>query len=353
MRASWGQTGNQDIPSFSNIAEYNIIDGNGNLRTVYGNKDLIWETTTQTNVGIDFSLFDYRLYGNFDLFNKVTNDLLFRTTAAAAGLPGGLSRVWINSPTEITSKGIEFLVGGYPVSKENFTWDISVNLTAVNTTIANLPSRLFTGGLGGEGLSSAAANVYEEGQELAFYLFDFERFDSDDQVVFGNNSLKAANKPVAPDFTFGINTSVQAGNFDMTMSWTGASGLYVYNNTASSNISYFHLGIGGNTIPHYIETQPARFNAGLAASDFYLEKADYIRLNNLQIGYSFNVSNLRQLSKARVYLAGQNLLLFTGYLGYDPEVNDFSPIDGIPSYGIDYSVYPKARTFSLGVNISF
>ena len=352
LRLSWGQTGNQDIPSFSNIVERNVITNSGALQTVFGNPNLRWETTTQTNIGVDFSLFNYRLYGNVDYFDKTTDDLLFRTIAAAIGLPGGIQQVWFNSPSEIRSKGYEFLIGGYPVSNDKFTWDISVNLTAVNTTVHNIENDLFTGNLSGGGLSGATANLYRDGEELSFFLFDFQGFDDDGAAIYGNDGRKDIIQSVSPDFTFGLNSNFTYGAFDMSMSWTGTSGLYLFNNTASSNLSHFQLASGGNSIPAYIESQPSRFNSGLSASSFYLEDADYIRLNNMQLGYTFKATKIPWLKNARVYVSGQNLLIFTDYLGYDPEVNDNNPVNGFASQGIDYSVYPKSRTFIFGINLS-
>lgn len=352
LRASWGESGNQEIPSFSNIAERNIINGTGNLQKIFGNPNLIWETTSQVNLGIDFSLFDFRIYGNADYFNKETNDLLFRTVAASIGLPGGLQDVWFNSPAQIKSKGYEFLIGGYPISTEKFTWDLSFNLTAVNTTVHGLTADLFTGSLSGGGLSGATANIYQEGEELSFYLFDYQGFDNDGKIIYGNEGRKTRIRSVAPDFTFGINSNLSYGDFDMSMNWTGTSGLYLFNNTASSTLSYFQLGIGGNTIPEYIETQPSRFNSGFSSSSFYLEDADYIRLNNLQLGYTVRNNLIPGISKLRVYLSGQNLLIFTNYLGYDPEVNTDASRNGFASRGIDFSVYPKARTLLFGINLS-
>ena len=360
LRGSWGQTGNQNIPLYSNvpvISRSQKISPGSDVeinQESYGNPSLKWETTTQLNIGVDFTIFQNRVYGNFDFFNKTTSDLLFRRGASAWDYPiPGSGNVWGNDDAEIVTEGFEFLVGGYPFSSDKFTWDLSLNLTSLETRIENLRADEPTGELGGPGASGSTVNILRNGEPISFYLIEFGGFNEDGSMILPNGTKQTPAGSVFPDFTYGINSTIYYKNWDFTMNWNAVVGQKLFNNTVATNFAHSWLPLGGNVVKDVVDNQPSQDNPELAGSTYYLEKADFLRLNNLSIGYRFPTENISWLADARVYFTGQNLLLFTNYSGYDPEVNANSPsANGYPSYGIDYSTYPKARVFTIGMNVT-
>jgi len=147
-----------------------------------------------------------------------------------------------------------------------------------------------------------------------------------------------------PNFVYGINGYLNFENFDIGLNLSGVSGNLIYNATDN-----FLLNYGGN-VSERVDSQ-AEIPAG--ASSFFLEDGGFLRLNNLTLGYTFDKGIVDWLSDARIYVTGQNLFVLTDYSGYDPEVNTPSSANGIPSYGIDFATYPRARTFLIGVSLGF
>ena len=154
-----------------------------------------------------------------------------------------------------------------------------------------------------------------------------------------------------PKTILGISASLAYKSFDLIANLNGAYGQYVYNNTATSVLVVGNPGKGRNTSPDYTEPGESVDNA-LKASTRYLEKGDYLRLNNLTLGYTVKKAPW-VFSSMRFTLTGQNLFVITDFTGFDPEVNIDKNIDGVPSYGIEYTPYPSARTFTFGLNVSF
>ena len=155
-----------------------------------------------------------------------------------------------------------------------------------------------------------------------------------------------------PTSSAGLLNNFTYGAFDLSFFFNGQFGQYVYNNTANAFFTAGALAGGSNVTKDVVGNGESRGNAPDVSTRF-LEDASFVRLQNFTLGYNFNTSNIDFLSSLRLYVTGQNLFVITNYSGQDPEVNINKALDGVPSLGIDYTPYPKARTFLLGLNVSF
>lgn len=366
FRLGWGKTGNQEIPnkiSLLSVGTTASANGyfNGELRPGITflrtpNPDIQWETTTQTNVGVDFAFFNNRLMGTLDMFYKKTVDVLLEIPAKA---PSATETQWQNVPDlNIINKGIELGLDGTLVRNDQLSWTLGVNFAYVNNEVKDLPVKLIeTGVASGQGLSETRVQVITNGEPIGtFYGRVFEGFDENGFSIYkkdknGNDAFEPVGSAL-PDFTYSFNTALTYKNFDVSMFWYGSQGNDVYNNTANAIFVKGPLDKGNNVTKKVFnsEESPASPNA---FSSRFVEDASFLRFANLTLGYTFDTKNINWLSTARVYVTGNNLLLFTDYSGFDPEVSSDANYKGVPSLGIDYTSYPTPRTFTFGVNIQF
>ncbi|QIA07694.1 SusC/RagA family TonB-linked outer membrane protein [Draconibacterium halophilum] len=347
FRLGWGQTGNQEFPAGASQAQYEITR-DGIVRSQFDNPDLRWETSTTFNLGVDFTMFDSRLSGTIEYFNKRTEDLLFYTTAAFPAPSSG--RVWTNLDAEVLNTGVEIALSGRIVETKDFSFDLSANISFLTNELQNFNRIVETGGLHGQGMSGVTSQRFVEGQPLnVFYLLKFQGLDADGISIYDEDKQYVGDPN--PNQIMGVSASLRYKSWDMIANFNGAFGHQVYNNTATSILVASNPTKGRNTSPLYVIEGESADNA-ISASTRYLEDGDFIRLNNLTIGYTFEDAPW-VFKNARLSLTGQNLLLFTDYTGFDPEVNVNKAIDGVPSFGIDYVPYPNSRTFSFGLNVSF
>ncbi|WP_319590799.1 TonB-dependent receptor [uncultured Draconibacterium sp.] len=347
IRLGWGQTGNQEFPAGASQAQYSITR-DGLTRSQFDNPDLKWETSTTYNVGVDFTLFDSKLSGSIEYFNKRTEDLLFYAEAAYPSPSSG--KVWTNLDAEVLNTGVEVSLSGRIVETNDFSFDLSANISFLTNELQNFGRIVETGGLHGQGMSGVTSQRFVEGQPLnVFYLLVFEGLDPDgiSQYAEGKQYVGDPN----PDQILGVSASMRYKNWDLVANFNGAFGHQVYNNTATSILVASNPTKGRNTSPLYVIDGESPDNA-ISASTRYLEDGDFIRLNNLTLGYTFKDAPW-VFERARLSLTGQNLFLITDYSGFDPEVNVNKAVDGVPSFGIDYVPYPNSRTFTFGLNVSF
>ncbi|MCY1721562.1 TonB-dependent receptor [Prolixibacteraceae bacterium Z1-6] len=366
VRLGWGLTGNQEIPdkiSLLSVGTEPSANGyfNGTLspgitflRTP--NPDVQWETTMQTNFGIDFGFWENRLTGTLDLFNKTTEDVLLEVPAKA---PAATQTQWQNVPDlKIVNNGIEIGLNGLLVDKKDFTWDMGVNFAYISNEVKDLPVKLIeTGNASGQGLSGTRVQIITNGQPIGtFYGMVYEGLDSDGMAVYKKdaegNEVKEYLGTALPDFTYSLSTSINWKRFDFRMFWYGSSGNKVYNNTANALFLKGPLDKGNNVTVAVLNSNESPENSNAFSSRF-IENASFLRLSNITVGYTLDTKNIEWLGKARLYVTGNNLLVFTDYTGFDPEVSVDASENGVPSMGIDYTSYPKPRTFTLGVNIQF
>jgi iron complex outermembrane receptor protein len=379
LRAGWGLTGNQEIPSkitqalytaqVSNTASY-PLDGTtsypaGISYARLANPDIQWEVSSQTDVGLDFALFKGALSGSVDYFNKVSNKILLEVIPADPVQPA--STYWTNVPNmSIINKGLEVDLNYRYASLSGFRFDIGGNITFINNTVRNSPYSVITSGSAqGSGLTSATINGYVNGQPIGtFFLKDFTGFDEKgistyrdvdgDGIVTDKDRIAAGS--ALPTKQFNINSSLAYKGFDLAINFNGVSGNKIYDNTANSNFYKLRLSKGLNTTAEAIRYPNESINNSAPVSTRFLKDGAFFRLNNLALGYNLSpklIGMNRWINGIRLSVTGQNLFVITKYDGYDPEVNTDRTINGISSYGIDYLSYPKARSVIFGLNLTF
>ncbi|WP_216597584.1 SusC/RagA family TonB-linked outer membrane protein [Persicobacter sp. CCB-QB2] len=372
IRAGYGITGQQDIgedygylgiytrgQETAQAIGYNP-DGSpifvSTLRPEGFDADLKWETTTTWNVGIDYGFKDDRFTGSLDLYLRTTDDLL-NTIPIPAG--SNLSNELLTNVGSLENRGIEFSFDANIIQNQDWFWSAGINFTYNVNEITKLtqvddPSYkgVPTGGIaGGTGNN---IQIHSVGYP-AFSFFVWEQIydengnpienayvDRDGNGII-NDDDKYRYKNSAPDVLMGVNTKVTYKNWDFSASGRASFGNYVYNNVNSDGAFYNKLQTNGqftgNVTTNIYETN---FVTPQYFSDYYVEDASYFRLDNIMIGYNFN-NIFGGKWRARVYGTVNNVFVITGYDGLDPEVFD----------GIDNEVYPRPRTFMLGVNLGF
>ncbi len=362
LRLGWGVTGNQEFPAGASQEYYTYENGNLTQRN-NPNPELKWESSSQFNVGVDFAIMDYRITGTLDYFNKSTNDLILFVPLAQPN-PSTDGRIYRNVDGTIQNSGVELGLNFNIIEKENLRWGVNVNGTYLANKVEGFGTAINTGGINGQGLTGAFAQRIEDGQPLfAYYLpvwngLNGEGLSVYEDPVSGGETLIATVSSVKqfvgdplPDFLLGLSTDLTIGNFDVVMNLSGAFGYQVYNNTTNAVFVKGNIANGRNITADLVGNGES-INNSYPASTRYLENGDHIRLSNLTVGYTFD--NLPGFLKgARLSLTGQNLLLLTGYSGFDPVVNTNKAIEGIPSFGIEYTPYPTARTILAGLRVKF
>jgi len=397
LRASWGQTGNQEIPV---IARYTLYESNygeaqfggqsygtsydiegtnggkqlpsGFRRTRLGNDDLKWETTTQTNLGLDFGLFHNALYGSFEWYYKKTTDIL--VDMPAIGVMGEGASQWINAG-EVKNKGVEFNIG-YRGEIDKFSYDITGNIGTYRNEVTKLPETVASNGtFGGNGVKSVVGHpmgaqvgyiydgIFCNQQEVDNHAVQngagvgrIRWKDLNNDGVINESDQDWIYSPV-PDFTWGLNIYLQYKDFDFTMFWQGAQGVDVITDLKREtdlwqglNISNLNKGQrlldawtpanAGSTIPA-LSTMDN--NNEKRVSSYFVENGSYAKLRTVQLGYNLPKSLAEKIymTRVRFYLSAQNLLTIKSkkFTGVDPENANFG--------------YPIPLNVTFGLNVSF
>ena len=379
LRAGWGQTGNQEIPSkitqplftstVSGTTSYPLAETGafpaGTTFTRLANPDIQWEVSTQIDLGLDFALFDGALSGTIDYFNKVSNNILLEVIPADPVQPA--SSIWTNVENmEITNQGVELELNYRKRFANGFKLELGGNVTFIDNIVENSPYTVIpSGSASGSGLTSATINGYVNGQPIGtFFLRKFTGFDDKglstfqdtdgDGVVSDKDRISAGS--ALPTTMYNFNTAFSFKGFDLRANFNGVSGNMIYDNTANTNFYKLRLSKGINTTREAILFPNESVNNAAPVSTRYLKDGAFLRLNNLSLNYTFNTEALgisKYVKGLNLSVTGQNLWLSTKYDGYDPEVNNDRSISGISSYGIDYLSYPKAKSVIFGLNVTF
>jgi TonB-linked SusC/RagA family outer membrane protein len=369
LRASWGETGNQEVQNKITKASYALAGADGyylydNLNLVNGisvtrtpNPDLKWEVVTQYNLGLDFELLKGKIYGTLDYFNKTTTDAILNIPSQVLS---PTSTVWVNVDGKIVNKGLEFMLGYRLMDKGNFKWSADVNGATLKNVIKGLPvSEILSGTISGPGQSGVLANIYKNGYAAgSFYLLEHIGFDAKGANIFKdvnndgaiNNNDRQIYQGAIPKFTFGINNQMSYKDFDFNFSIIGQTGGYLLNNTGLNSLNINNLASDRNVATGYYESGANATNSP-QLSTLFLEKSDFIRLNSARVGYNFKIPSWKWLQNLNLYVSGQNLVTITNYTGYDPLINSPKSNGGNQSLGIDYASYPSAKTFIFGAII--
>ena len=376
LRAGWGKNGNQEgIPNYARyglVSYYrraltNPLSGPASVQTTYGNPDLRWETTAQSNIGLDLAMFNGRATLIVDAYLKKTSDVLLNVQLSNS-LP--ITSIQTNAG-KIENKGIDITLSTVNTVKTlrwNTDFNISFNRNKVtdlqytdvyyfgriysnNQDVAIVKKGLPLGSFYGyvsEGVDPETGNLkYKDVNNNGI-------FDPGDRTIIGN---------AQPKFIFGLTNTLSWKRFDLNFFFQGSYGNDVYNATRidlegmfdSKNQSVVVL---NRWTPDNRNTDIPRAVGGgnvdnVRNSTRFVEDGSYIRLKSITLSYNFNPEKLKRagIGKLSVYTTGQNLLTFTKYSGFDPEVNAFGT--SATELGVDYGTYPQARTLTAGLNVEF
>ena len=367
LRIGWGLTGNQEIPNKISLlaigtsanANYffdgeNLSTGTTFIRTP--NPDIKWETTMQSNIGLDIGFFDGKLSGSVDYFYKETKDVLLLLTALA---PAPTAYMWSNVPDmRIKNSGLEVNLTGVIIDKKDLSWNTTLNFTTINNEVQDLPVDLIeTGVASGAGLSGVRVQIIKSGYPVGtFWGKQFIEYAADGTSIYkqdaDGNDVKEDLGSALPKFTLGLFNTFTYKDFDLSFFINGVFGNKVYNNTANafSSMPSFSK---GNNITNDVLTSGEGINNTPEFSSRFIEDGSFVRLSNATVGYNIPFNGNGWIHGIRLYVTGSNLFLITGYSGYDPEVNTNGEFDGVPSIGLDYTGYPRARTIQFGINAKF
>jgi iron complex outermembrane receptor protein len=361
FRLGYGVTGNQEIPHNlhqrrQNYGDIGFNDGGDIIRpglttVAFDNPDLRWEETAMTNVGIDFGFLNGRLSGTLDLYRKNTTDLLIQVTSAQ---PAPQPFTWFNLPADVINQGIELSMDYIIIDNADFTWDFGFNVSYNKNQVNDYEGSIDTGEISGQGLTGAFAQRITGGQPLfAYYLRDFAGYDESGIAEYNDGDFQQflGFSPI-PLYNTGINTNFNYKNWDMSIYMNGQFGHYIYNNTANAFFTAGAYGNGRNVTSDVLASDEAPINAPDVSTRF-LEKGDFLRLQNLSLGYNFDLGDNTSVKSLRMYANVQNLFVLTNYSGLDPEVNVNKSLNGVPSLGIDYTSFPRPRTLTVGLNVTF
>ncbi len=402
VRGGWGQLGNQDIGFYPTLTLYGLrgdafygfgggqeAASAGYAVVTRGNPEIVWETSNQSNFGFDASLFDYRLRLTVDYYNRTTADILLRTPVPTTG--GIAPAPFVNAAT-VENDGFEFLIGYQGGKAEGLTYDVSLNLTTINNVVTSLGDQDPDFGIQSSGFTRT-----EVGRQIGFF-YGFEAdglFQSEEEIaalnaIDGDASTPYQNAATAPgdvrfsdtngdgvvnaddrtaignpipNLTYGFNASLGYGNIDFSLFLQGVSGNDIYNQGRSFFEPSSLVDRNGYATlldrwtPTNTDTGMPRLVAGdpnnnSRFSSRFIEDGSYLRLRNVQLGYRLPNTLLDRvgITSLRIYVSAQNLFTITGYQGFDPEIGRRRGSD--QAYGIDTSVYPQARVFLFGLNLS-
>lgn len=400
LRVSWGQVGNQNIDNYQYTAPITssntyYLFGNqvgadaqsgywGAYPSRLANEDVTWETSEQTNIGIDARFLRSRLSLTADFYIKTTKDWLVEAPILATA---GTGAPYINGG-DVKNTGIELALTWNDQIGSDFQYNVGVNGAYNKNKVGNIPTE--------DGIIHGDVNMlYDNTPEFyrasnghpIGYFWGFEtagifqnQQQIDDWLAAGNGVLQSDPQPGdviyvdqdhngtiddndkvdlgngTPDFTYGFNLGFSYKNFDFALNAYGAAGNQIvqsYRNHANSKANYTSAILGrwtgegtSNRIPRVTDT-----NINWQFSDLYIQDGDYLRISNITVGYDFaKLINLKAISQARLYFQVQNAFTFTKYDGMDPEIG-YGTSDWVS--GVDLGYYPRPRTFLVGVNLKF
>ncbi|MBS0010560.1 MAG: TonB-dependent receptor [Bacteroidales bacterium] len=372
IRTSYGLTGNSGIPDYAHLALYsgvNYAGRNGLKATQLASNELGWETTAQFNIGLDFGLFNNRLTGEIDYYNKQTTDLLlYRTLPSTSGFTG----VWSNVG-ELENKGVEFALRSNNLSG-SFKWTTDFNIAFNRNKVLNVD---------GPEITPNGLNYVMENQPIGvFKMRKYAGVDKDNgdalyYVEEGSdettNNYNLAEPMIVgspnPIFTGGLTNRFEYRGFDLDILLSFVYGNKIYNGGGiyqSANADWFD----NQTVDQmdrwqepgditYVPQARLGMGNGTRDSDRYLTDGSYLRVRNINFGYNLPQSMLKRMNmaSARIFIGVQNLYTLTGYKGWDPEVNWVGTSRDTQSQniiqGYDFYTAPQARTYLVGINLTF
>jgi TonB-dependent starch-binding outer membrane protein SusC len=382
LRAGWGVTGNQAVAPYSTLGLMTPVTYSYGTAIVapgitlgsWANPNVKWETSKQTNVGLDASVLENRLNVSVDYYNKNTTDLLLFTRIA--NYDGG--GTYLQNIGKVNNKGVEIVIDGTPYKTSNFSWTATFNASFNQNKVVSLgaDSMLERPVIGG-GLITNPIQVVKVGQSLgAFYLIPWEGVYQEDKGnykagdarytdVNGNNSIGFEDRVIAgtatPKMQWGFNNAVAYKNFELNVFIQGSHGNKIFNGTyaataiPTSDVKFITLADAANywTPSNTGSTwaNPASKNKSWVESSQFLQDGSYVRLKNVSLSYQIDQKWLK-LATAKLFISAQNLATITKYKGFDPEAT--STVAGSDTdAGIDVGAYPSPKTITVGLQVKF
>ncbi|WP_439490326.1 SusC/RagA family TonB-linked outer membrane protein [Algoriphagus sp.] len=365
LRAGYGVTGNQQGLSPQQSLQLVGASGstyfNGGLITNFqviqnANQNLKWETRRQTNVGIDFGFAQDKINGSVDIYTATTDNLLFNYAVPQPPYPFGSMAANVGS---LRNDGLEIALNYHLLDNSDWSITLAGNVTFMRNEVEKL-----SGNIGGVEVNTNYVgwgfnSFLIEGQPIGtFYILENDGKESgtNEELVVDRNGdgvIDQGNESpdrylagtALPTFTYAFTPTIKFKNFDLTMVWRGSGGNMIFNRIKKDFSLYESLGKSNMLV--------SAENLGLFtsqyASDLWLEKGDYVRFENLAIGYTFNTAKIKNISAIRLSVVGNNLALFTKYSGLDPELN----LSGGNGSGLDAGIYPRTRSIAVGLHVSF
>ena len=386
LRFSVGQTGNEAIGNYTSQGEFsvgtNYLDYSGASPSVMPNSGLTWETTTQYNAGIDLSFWEGRLALTADAYIKNTSDLLYNVPIPRET---GFDFITQNIGM-IQNKGVEFLLSSRNLVRGDFTWNTSFNISSNTNSVKELPENLLTNGF----IQNGAFHILQEGYPIGTFFgwkFDGVYASDEDNVngitngtqgpvytggdpiwndLNGDNVIDQADRQIignaTPDFYGGITNDFSYKGFSLNVFFQFSYGNEIYseiNHQRNSIVRYNNLSTDAlnrwreqgdiTDYPKPVQDDPLQSDSRIQSR--WVEDGSYIKLKNVSLRYSlpFEVVDRIGFSRLDAYITGTNLITWTDYTGFDPDVSSYSGL----RVGVDEGSYPQSRTVILGLTIGF
>lgn len=392
LRGSYGRLGNDNVPSDARYVTLNTglpyvfngtIVNTGAILSGFVDKNVKWESTDEADIGLEFTILKNKLSGEFDLYKKTVNDALLKVpTLANTGTTNVITNV-----ASIENKGVELSLNWSDKAWKEVNYTLSGNVSYnKNTVIAlNAGQPIFAGFVGSKGSTTYTNNgqpigsfyvlqaegVFHNQGELAAYtnslgnpitinsqlpkLGDLKYKDLNDDGKIDDND-RAFSGSYQPKFTMGFTAGMNYKAIDMSINLYGTIGSKIYNGKKAArfnSLDNVEESVANDrwTFSNYASNVPAANLNAIPQSTYFIESGDFVRINNLTLGYTIDQRFLQKYHVAnfRVYVTCQNLATFTKYTGFTPELSSGDPL----SQGIELNAYPTTRTFAFGVNLTF
>ncbi len=381
LRAGWGLTGNHDFGTLGTARNFRATDisipedttAQGAIPVYPDSPGLKWEETSQLNLGIDFGFWGDRLYGSVDYYFKTSYDLLLELEVPE---PAAVSTRLANAG-RLRNRGVDIMANARVLDRGRLVLELGGAFSANKNEIKDLGGRdrIFTGRASGAGLSLTNTQIIVPGHPFGSFLAPmFAGFDG----ATGEQRCRTASGatvacvevPVSewevvgsalPDFEYGLTASLGYRNWDMSLFLRGEQGRHLFNNTGLEYSSKSLVNTYLNFLRPALD-DPAPLTDTPQYSSRWIQEASFLRVESLSLGYTFSGSSaldrlIGTVRRARIYVAANNLFVFSDYAGWDPEVNTEASARlgrlSILSHGIDYTNYPRPRTVTAGISLGF
>lgn len=366
LRGSFGELGNQNVPlnilTFATGLNYPFgpdesINEGGTINELI-DPALSWETTEEFDIGLEFGFLDNKLSGEIDYYDRLNRNAILPVELPDAF---GFSGTTLTPAGQVRNKGVEVVLNWSDRIGDDFSYSIGGNITFNENELEKVTNQFFAENTGGSIGNGQITKKVVEGEPLgSFWLLDVTGVDENGQFIYddvdNSGTINDADKKFFGAYTpknfAGFNLSANYKNFDFNLDGYANWGNYVYNGKKANRFSNENIEqeVFDNrwTPENPSNTEPAPFNAVPLSSDYYLEKGDFFRINNITVGYTLPLAEEMFIRNARVYLTAQNPIIAQAYSGYTPEI----PGGPLSNAGVELNAYPSTKSYIIGLNLS-